>query len=129
MIDRRKLRRIRLRCAIALWNPRDGGINATWTEDLSCRGFFCLSVEAYSIGDELLASLELPGIGQKGRRGMASLVLQCQVVVLRVTDLQGKYGITCQIEGYSVVGNRPMELSTAAPRFEPPRMLADWDLA
>jgi hypothetical protein len=119
MIDRRKLRRIRLRCAIALWNPRDGSVTSTWTEDLSCRGFFCLSVEAYSIGDELQASLELPVQGLKVRRGMASLALQCQVVVLRVTHLQEKYGITCQIEDYSVIGNRSMELSKAAPRLNP----------
>ncbi len=107
MTDRRRVQRIHARWTVALWNPRDGAFTSTRTENLSCDGFFCFTVDPYSVGDELQASLKVPALGLKDRRGATSFVLHCQVEVLRVTDVGGQYGIACRIKEDSVVGNRP----------------------
>lgn len=83
MTERRHAPRLRMRCAVSLWKPDDGTFTRTTTENLTPRGFFCLSEEPYQPGDELQATLEVPAQDWNGRYN-SHLTLQCQVEVVRV---------------------------------------------
>lgn len=102
MTERRQLPRIPLRCPVQLWSPHDGTFTHSVTENLTGRGFFCLSEEPYSVGDELEATLELPTRGRPSNaRGL--LRLQCKVSVIRISGVQGEYGVACRVTQYSVI--------------------------
>ena len=77
------------------------------TENLTCRGFFCLSGEPYLPGDELQAILEVPPSYWDGRPS-GYLTLQCQVEVVRV---KGRHsGLACRIKEYTVVADPQLSL-------------------
>jgi hypothetical protein len=77
------------------------------TENLTCRGFFCLSDESYLPGDELQATLEVPAPCWNGRRRDGFFV-QCQVEVVRLKGRQS--GIGCRIKDYTVIADPQAEL-------------------
>lgn len=103
MIERRRLQRLQIRCAVSLWKPSDGTFTRTVTENLTSSGFFLLSRESYLPGDKLEATLEVPARSSNGGH-TGCLHLQCQVEVLRIDDRQS--GIACRIKEYTVLPNR-----------------------
>jgi hypothetical protein len=107
MIDRRNHERIRLRCPVSLWKSTEGTFVRTETENLNCRGFFCYSTEPYLPGDDLQATVEVPE-RFRNDRGTGSLVLRCQVEVVRIERLQAKYGVACQVKDYTVIAVAPL---------------------
>jgi hypothetical protein len=107
MIERRRLQRLQIRCAVSLWKPIDGTFTRTVTENLTCGGFFCLSREVYRPGDELQATLEVPAQYWNGRHD-GCLTLQCQVEVVRIDDRQS--GIACRIKDYTVLADPQVSL-------------------
>lgn len=100
MIERRQLQRLQMRYAVSLWKPGDGTFTRTMTENLNCQGFYCLSGEPYSPGDELQATLEVPVPYGNGHL-RDYLTLQCQVEVVRIKGRQS--GLACRIKDYTVV--------------------------
>lgn len=113
MSERRNYDRVPLRCAVVLWNPREGSVTALTTEDLSSEGFYCFCKEPYAPGERLQATLEVPCQYWNGR-GTDCLVLQCEVEVVRVV-LRGSeehFGVAFRINDYIVIGNRRQDGST-----------------
>ncbi len=102
MIERRRLPRLQLRCMVSLWKPSDGTFTRTLTENLTCRGFLCLSTEPYSPGDELQAILEVPASYWDGNPS-GSVTLLCQVEVVRINSRQS--GFACRIKDYLTVAD------------------------
>lgn len=100
MIERRRLRRLQIRCSVSLWKPSDGTFTLTVTENLTSGGFFCLCREPYLPGDELQATLDVPSQYGKGKQE-GRLTLQCQVEVVRIDERQS--GIACRIKDYTVI--------------------------
>jgi hypothetical protein len=96
-----------VRYAVSLWKPSDGTFTRTLTENLTCRGFFCLSEEPYLPGDELQATLEMPSLyWSGGRRGC--LTLQCQVEVVRIKCRQS--GVAFRIKNYTIIPDPQLPL-------------------
>jgi hypothetical protein len=108
MDQRRKFDRVHLRCAVVLWNPREGTVTQAETENISCEGFYFLCGTAFAPGDELEATIQLsPGDSKDNHHVLA---LQCQVEVKWTKPtLRGEYGIGCRIRTYALVGRRPRE--------------------
>ncbi len=100
MIERRRVQRLQMQCAVSLWKPSDGTFRRTVTENLTCRGFFCQAGAGYAVGDELQATLELLAPYLNGREGPC-LILQCQAEVLRIGAQES--GMACRIKGYTVL--------------------------
>jgi hypothetical protein len=104
MSERRKRGRVKLNCTVALWDPSDGTVIQTQTENISCDGFYCLSTEPFNPGTKLEATLELPNRFWSGKQGK-QVALHCNVYVIRV-DSKGPqpiFGVACHIENYTVV--------------------------
>jgi hypothetical protein len=92
--------RVRLHCPLTLWNPRDGTVTRTTTEEVSWHGFSCLCNESFLPGDELVATLEI-GRGSSGGDRAVSLILHCNVGVVDVAR-NPDFGISCHINNYVV---------------------------
>ncbi len=104
MTERRHLPRVQMRCSVSLWKSADGTVTHTTTENLTSRGFFCLSGEPYLPGDELHATLEVPAEYCNGLT-TGHLILQCQVEVVRIQGEQS--GLGCRIKDYTVLPEPP----------------------
>ena len=104
MPDRRKHGRAKLHCSVNFWDPREGSVTQTHTDNFSCEGFYCLSPEPYSPGTKLEATVEVP-CNTWARNGQDHLLLQCQIEVLRVDAMgvQPGFGVACQIDRYAVL--------------------------
>ncbi len=70
------------------------------TLNLSSEGFYCLTDVPFAPGEHILALLHAPSCHPAERD--ATRVLRCQVRVLRVEPLDGRYGIACRIEDYQL---------------------------
>lgn len=107
MDEGRKHKRVRMRCAVALWDPRKGHVTRTDTENLSCDGFYCVCSEPYAPGEELEASLEVPCRYWNGRPADC-LILQCKVEVVRVVlhSSRDDYEVACRIRDYAIIAIR-----------------------
>jgi hypothetical protein len=100
MIERRRLPRLQIRCAVSLWKPSDGTFIRTVTDNLNSDGFSCLASKSYQPGDELQAILEVTLRIGNGRR-KADLALQCRVEVVRTGGCHS--GVACRITDYMVI--------------------------
>ncbi len=76
----------------------------TITQDLSSRGFYCLSKKQFAVGDLLRCTLRIPTNDPGGRESH----LECRVLVVRVEEnaADGQYGIACRTEDYRFAGAR-----------------------
>lgn len=108
MDDCRKYRRLRLRCPVALWDPREGSVISTTTENLSSDGFYCVCSNPLIPGDELQATLKVPCKYWNGH-GADYLVLQCDVEVVRtvLNSAQDSFGVALRIKQYVSFAIRP----------------------
>ena len=101
MDEKRKQDRVELRCAVVLWNPHEGTVIQTETENISCRGFYFLSGSPCAPGDHLEATIQLPWRRRDERKFMS---LQCRVEVVRVQQRQhDTFGIGCRFHSYTVL--------------------------
>ena len=106
MNEIRRHKRVPIGCAVALWDPHEGSVARTSTENLSCDGFYCVCREPYAPGDKLEASLEVP-CRYWGGRPADFLVLQCAVEVVRVVlNAARDYEVGCKITQYSIIAIR-----------------------
>jgi hypothetical protein len=98
--ERRKRVRTQVHWTILLFRETTSKAVATITQNLSSSGFYCLSRSSFSLGEQLVCSLEVPTHDplDKGR----TVPLECRARVVRV-ELErgnGRFGIACQIEDY-----------------------------
>jgi len=102
MNDRRKYNRFQLRCPIVIWNPGEGTVIQSETENISCEGIYFICTDAYRHGDRLEATIQVPWRSLRPERTF--LTLQCHVEVVRIEPrLPGRFGIGCRIHSQSVI--------------------------
>jgi len=107
MEDRRRQKRVRLRCPVTFWDPREGTVTKGHTEDISCDGFYSMCDEPYVPGEELQATVEVPCMRLNGN-DPSCVVLHCKVEVIRVilnSHCDG-FGMACRIRQYTAIGVR-----------------------
>ena len=102
--DRRRTSRVRLQCPVVLWDPDEGSLLQTNTENISCSGFYYSCPSSFDVGKRLEALLEVPGDCWPGNGDSRSLVLQCQVRVVRIVQKRraAAFGVAVEIESFSV---------------------------
>jgi len=107
MDERRRQKRVGLRCHVTFWNPREGTVTKGHTEDISCDGFYGMCGEPYVPGDELQATVEIPCMRLNGH-DPSCVVLQCKVEVIRVilNSHADNFGMACRIRQYTAIGLR-----------------------
>jgi len=99
--ERRARSRVRLRWPLSILDgQRDARILSTVTENLSSRGFCCVLEEPLAAGESVACLLKLPPVHDP--RISQALRCQAQVIWVRVMD-DGRFGIGCRIDDYSVV--------------------------
>ena len=99
--ERRARNRVQLRWPLSILDgQRDARILSTFTENLSRRGFCCVLQEPLPAGESVACLLKLPPA--RDPRISQALRCQAQVVWVRVMD-DGRFGIGCRIDDYSVV--------------------------
>ena len=76
----------------------------TVTQNLSSRGFFCLSQITFAVGESLICEIIFPFKDHH----VAESRLELRVVVVRVEEnaVNNQYGIACRIEDYRFAAAR-----------------------
>ncbi len=102
--DRRRNPRVRLQCPVVLWDPGEGSVLRTSTDNISCEGFYCSTPRSFDIGTRLEALLEVPCDGLSGNGSGGNLVLQCDVHVVRIDQKRSgaAFGVAFEIESFMV---------------------------
>lgn len=98
-MERRAGRRCLLHCPLSIRNGRaDAPVLSAVTEDLSSHGFSCVLEEPLGEGERLECLLRF------SCRPETSSALRCQAEVVWVRRLgDGRFGIGCRIEEYTVI--------------------------
>ncbi len=103
--ERRRRARVRVHWPIVLF-PNQAGADPveTITQNLSSRGFYCLSGQPFIPGELLRCRLRIPMHGP----GAGESHLECRVRVVRVEEnaAEDQFGIACQTEDYRFVAAR-----------------------
>ena len=98
--ERRKRIRTQVHWTILLFRENTARAVTTITQNLSSSGFYCLSRSPFSLGEQVVCSLEVPTHDpvDKGR----TVPLECRARVVRVEPESdnGRFGVACQIEDY-----------------------------
>jgi hypothetical protein len=100
-VERRRYERLPLRLSVRLTSER-ASASCCFTQNISCKGFYCVSPDPFVPGDrlkvELLLDAHNPGCGEK------RVLLKCQAQVVRIdsTWLGPGFGIGCRIETYTL---------------------------
>lgn len=99
--ERRVRGRMRLRWPLSiLKGRRDVRILSTVTENLNSGGFCCVLEEPLAAGECVECLLSLPSRHDPQR----SQALRCQALVVWIAAMEdGRYGIGCRINDYTVV--------------------------
>lgn len=108
--DRRKRSRLRLSYPLQLSRLGTECRIDTKTENLSCKGFFCLSGSAFSIGEILDCELRIPSSGADVV-GVGDVILRCRAEVVRVEKQPdgAVLGLGCHLLAYSVSAKERIE--------------------
>jgi hypothetical protein len=113
--ERRTTVRIPLRASVyVLRGPEQDVIHAT-TQNISIRGFYCLSQHELAAGQniECVVLLATPGVD-----GGGELRLFCKAQVVRIErtgNPESPFGIACHIEMYKVLDRPPSEEDSYVP--------------
>jgi hypothetical protein len=91
-IERRKRKRLPLRCRVRLYREEGGAPVETQTLNLSSAGFYCHVTTPFAPGENLRCHLSLP----------QDTELTCDVNVVRVEVLAEGFGVACAANDFSV---------------------------
>lgn len=98
--ERRRRARVRLACPVRLLREDRADAADSWTEDISCQGFSCVTPVPFSVGEVLDCELSLEHGGWIGIPG--ALVLQGKAEVMRVRKLAGAvFSLGCRLLTYT----------------------------
>jgi hypothetical protein len=98
--ERRKRTRTSVHWAILLFPAQSSEAVETVTRDLSSSGFYCLSHIAFTCGEVLFCSLQVPTYEPFNSAGTLALECRARVVRSEPGEGNGLCGIACQIEDY-----------------------------
>jgi c-di-GMP-binding flagellar brake protein YcgR len=75
----------------------------TRTKNLSSEGFYCLSPEPLTPGEELACVIVIPAEDPQSREDALSLECRARVVRVEKAEREGFFGIACHMENYRAV--------------------------
>jgi hypothetical protein len=103
LFDRRGAIRLDMTCPVFLSKPGDSTAVVSKTENLSTKGFYCISDRPFSPHETLNCELEIPSAAP-GHLPQVNLVLRAVVEVVRVVakGMDPGYGLACQIKSYTI---------------------------
>jgi hypothetical protein len=101
--DRRGAVRLDMACAVSLSRPGDPSTVVSKTENLSTRGFYCISERPFLPRETLDCELVIP-TAAPGHLPQVDLVLRAVVEVVRVVakGMDPGFGLACQIKSYTI---------------------------
>jgi hypothetical protein len=99
IVDRRSTARLELTYAVYLSRPGEAFGIVTKTENVSSKGFYCLSKQPFFPGEILDCEMAIPG-GLEAN----DLILSGVVEVLRVIPrgIARGFGLACRLESYTI---------------------------
>jgi hypothetical protein len=99
IVDRRSTARLDLSYEVSLSRPGEAFGTVAKTENVSSKGFFCLSEQPFFPGEMLNCEMAIPGGFDAN-----DLILSAVVEVLRVIPrhMTGGFGIACRLESYTI---------------------------
>ena len=100
-MERRTRTRVLLHCPLRLYRRGFSQPIEGETLDLSSAGFYCVVRERFEQGDSLDCILTVPA--ENFSLDTGNVNLHCEVVVTRVHETSGGYGIACRIDHYSLI--------------------------
>ena len=103
--ERRLNERLQLRWPVAISAGRTSFWIETTTENLSCRGFYCICRERLRAEQKIDCRLSLPDVA--ARRDETWIHLLCRATVVSVEPLEEGFGVGCLIEDFTTVGPPP----------------------
>jgi hypothetical protein len=103
VFDRRGAVRLDMACPVFLSKPCDTTAVVSKTENLSTKGFYCVSDRPFSPHETLNCELEIPS-ASPGHLPQVNLVLRAVVEVVRVVakGVDPGFGLACQIKSYTI---------------------------
>lgn len=103
IFDRRGAVRLEMAYAVSLSRPGEASPVVAKTQNLSTKGFYCVSERPFSPNEQLNCELIIPS-GAPGHLPRVDLVLRGVVEVVRVVakGIDPGYGIACQIKSYTI---------------------------
>jgi hypothetical protein len=103
IFDRRGAVRLEMGYPVSLSRPGEVSAVASRTENLSSKGFYCVSERPFAPHDELDCELVIP-TGAPGHLPQVDLVLRGVVEVVRVVakGMSPGYGLACQLKSYTI---------------------------
>jgi hypothetical protein len=103
LFDRRGALRLDLACEVSLSRPGEAAAVVSKTENLSTKGFYCISDRPFSPNETLNCEVVIPSPAS-GRNPKMNLVLRAVVEVVRVVakGMDPGFGLACQIKSYTI---------------------------
>ncbi len=103
LFDRRGAVRLDVSCPVFLSKPGETAAVVSKTENLSTKGFYCVSDRPFSPQETLDCELEIPS-ATSGQLPQVNLVLRAVVEVVRVVakGMDPGFGLACQIKSYTI---------------------------
>ena len=110
LVERCKRARNHLHWSVLFFRNHSAEAVPSLTRDLSSSGFYCVTGVAFTAGERLLCTIKVPTHDPNGKH--LEQKLECQVRVMRVEprDVEGTYGLACQIEDYHFIQTVATEL-------------------
>ena len=104
LFDRRGALRLDLACPVSLSRPGEASPVVSKTENLSTKGFYCISDRPFSPNETLDCEVVIPSAGSGKNLPEINLVLRAVVEVVRVVakGMEPGFGLACQIKSYTV---------------------------
>jgi hypothetical protein len=103
LFDRRGAVRLDIAYPLSLSRPGEGSTVAATTDNMSSKGFYCVSDRPFSPHEQLNCELVIPS-GTPGHLPAADLVLRGIVEVVRVVakGTEPGFGLACQMKSYTI---------------------------
>ena len=103
LFERRNAVRLDMACPVVLSRPGDASTVVSRTENLSTKGFYCVSDRPFSPNETLNCELEIASAAP-GHLPQVDLVLRAVVEVVRVVakGMDPGFGLACQIKSYTI---------------------------
>ena len=103
LFDRRGALRLDLACPVSLSRPGEALPVVSKTENLSTKGFYCISDRPFSPNETLNCEVVIPSPAS-GHKPEMNLVLRAVVEVVRVVakGMDPGFGLACQIKSYTI---------------------------
>ena len=100
--NQRSTPRLPLTYTLSFSRPGEAWRVVTKTENVNCKGFYCVSERRFSLFERLDCEMVIPWVSSQFGRG--DLILLAVVEVLRITPrgMGRGFGMACRLENYTI---------------------------